>query len=101
MEENNVKEVVEEIKTADEETLKATVEAWYEKTRTQGMKLGALYICAAIEGACRKHLKKGSQSSRRDYERCIEAILKITSVQTQQNDLEEITEEVVNDGPTE
>ena len=40
-EETNIKEVIEEIKTSDEETLRQTIEKWYNTTRTDGLKLGA------------------------------------------------------------
>lgn len=101
MEENtNVVEVVEEIKSADEDTLRSTIEKWYESTRTAGMKIGAQFISAAIFGVIQKHIKKktGAKASLRDYQRCTDEIIKIISVQlTQQNDLEENN----NDGTTE
>ena len=94
MAEENIKEVIEEIKGADEETLRSTVEKWFESTRTAGMKLGAQYISAAIFGVIQKHLKKKAKPSLRDYQRCIDEIIRIISVQlTVQNDSEE---DVVN-----
>ena len=61
-EETNVKEIVEEIKNADEETLQKTIEDWFERTRTQGLKIGAQYISAAIFGIIQKHmLRRRSQ----------------------------------------
>ena len=99
-EETNMKEVVEEIKGADEETLHSTIEKWLESTRTQGMKIGAYFISAAIFGVIQKHIKKktGAKPSLRDYQRCTDEIMKIISVQlTQQND----SEEKENDGTTE
>lgn len=92
MEENKViSQAVEEIKSADETNLKETVEKWFNETRTAGMKLGAYYISAGVYGIIQKHLKKGNQASRRDFERCVDEILKVVSVQlnTKQNDLEE------------
>lgn len=93
MEENtNVAEVVEEIRSADEETLRSTVEQWFESTRTAGMKIGAQFISAAIFGVIEKHIRKktGAKASLRDYQRCTDEIIKIISVQlTPQNDLEE------------
>lgn len=93
MEENtNVTEVVEEIRSADEETLHTTIEKWFESTRTAGMKIGAQFISAAIFGVIEKHIKKktGAKASLRDYQRCTDEIIKIISVQlTPQNDLEE------------
>lgn len=102
MEENtNVAEVVEEIRSADEDTLRSTIEKWLESMRSAGMKIGAQFISAAIFGVIQKHIKKktGAKASLRDYQRCIDEIIKIISVQleTQQND----SEENENDGTTE
>ena len=103
MEETNIKEVVEEIKGADEKTLRETVEKWFESTRTAGMKIGATYISAAIYGVIKKHTKKAGKVSLNDYKRMTAEILNIIAVQlTQQNDSEEnITEENENDGTAE
>ena len=102
-EETNMKEVVEEIKGADEETLRETVEKWFESTRTAGMKIGAQFISAAIFGIIKKHTKKAGKVSLNDYRRMTDEIIKIISVQlTQQNDLEEtIVEENKDDRTTE
>lgn len=92
MEETNIVDVVEEIRGADEETLRSTIEKWFESTRTAGMKIGAQFISAAIFGVIQKHIKKknGAKASLRDYQRCTDEIIKIISVQiTPQNDLEE------------
>lgn len=103
MEETKMSEVVSEIKGASEEELREVIEKWFEQTRTSGMRLGAQFISAAVYGAIEKNLKKGSQSSLRDYQRTIKRIIEIVSVQlTQQNDLEEAevveaAEEVVDD----
>lgn len=98
-EEVNIQEVVEEIQNSDEETLRTTVEKWFESTRTQGMKIGAKYISAGIFGVIKKHLKKASNPSLRDYKRCVEEIVQIISVQlTVQNDS---VEENENDGTAE
>ena len=101
-EENKTTGVVEEIKGASEEELKKVIEEHFEAVRTQGMKIGAQLIAAAVYGAVEKNLKKGSNSSLRDYQRAVKRILEIVSIQlTQQNDLEitedDVTEEVVND----
>lgn len=102
-EETNVKEVVEEIKNADEETLQKTIEDWFERTRTQGLRIGAQYISAAIFGVISKHIIKKAKPSLRDYRRCIDEIVKIVSVQikqqdTQQNDSEtDIDEQLQED----
>ena len=103
MEETKMSDVVSEIKGATEEELREVIEKWFENTRAQGMKIGANYIAAAVYGAIEKNLKKGSNSSLRDYQRAIKRIIEIVSVQlkqdeTQQNDLEEnATEEIAND----
>ena len=102
-EEINMTEVVDEVKNANEDELKKVIEEHFEAVRTQGMKIGASFISAAVYGAIEKNLKKGSSSSLRDYQRTIKRIIEIVSVQlkqkeTQQNDSEEVTEEVANDG---
>ena len=89
----NLSEVANEIKNANEEELKKNIEQWYEKTRTQGMKLGAQMISAAIAGVIEKNLSKKQNPSLRDYKRMTDSIIKIVSVQikqtsTEQNNLE-------------
>ena len=102
MEEMNMSAVVDEIKGASEDELKAVIEKWFESTRTDGMKIGAQYIAAATMGKIQKHLDKPGKPSLRDYERCIADIQKMLLVQlTKQNDLETTSEEVVNDGTAE
>lgn len=106
MEETKMSDVVAEIKGASEEELREVIEKWFESTRTSGMRIGAQFISAAVYGAIQKNLKNGSQSSLRDYQRAIKRVMEIVSVQlkqqeTQQNDLEEATEEVANDGTAE
>jgi vacuolar-type H+-ATPase subunit E/Vma4 len=105
MEETNMSEVVAEVKNASEEELREVIEKWFESTRTQGMRVGASYISAAIYGVIQKHTKKSSPSLR-DYKRMKDEIVKIISVQlkrqeTLQNDLEEVVEENVDDGTAE
>jgi hypothetical protein len=103
-EETNMKEVVEEIKGATEDELREVIEKWFESTRTQGLKIGAQFISAAVFGAIKKHLKKSGKPSLRDYQRCVDEIIGIISVQlTQQNDSEEneVIEENKNDGTAE
>ncbi len=101
MEENkNVSEAVSEIKNADEESLKKVIEDWFERTRTDGMKIGTQFIAAAVMGKIQKHLDKPGKLSLRDYERCIADIKKVLLVQlTKQNDSTEhnTSEEVAND----
>ena len=107
MEENTkVSEAISEIKNADEESLKKVIEDWLERTRTDGMKIGAYFVSAAVAGAIEKNLKDGMKSSHRDFERAIKRVFEIVSVQlkqdeTIQNDSEEAAEEVINDGTAE
>lgn len=96
-EETNISEVVSEIKGTSEEELRKVIEKWFESTRTQGMKIGASYLSAAVYGAIQKHIGKSSPSLR-DYKRMTEEIVKIVSAQlkqseTQQNDLNKTKEE--------
>lgn len=96
----NMSAVVDEIKNADEESLKKVIEDWFERTRTDGIKLGARFIAAAVMGKIQKHLDKPGKISLRDYERCIADIKKVLLVQlTEQNDSTEnnTSEEVAND----
>ena len=96
----NMKEIIEEIKGADEEDLRKVIENWFETTRTAGMKIGAKFISAAIFGVIQKHIIKKEKASLRDYKRMTDEIIKIISVQldTQQNDSKEvITEENINE----
>ena len=109
MAEANIKEAVKEIKESNEESLQKVIEDWFERTRTQGLKLGAQYISAAIFGVISKHIIKKAKPSLRDYKRCIDEIIKIVSVQlnqqnTEQNDSEvdtvkedNINEEIINE----
>lgn len=100
-EKTNMSEVVSEIKNADEDSLQKVVEAWLERTHTDGMKIGAQFIAAAVMGKIQKHLSKPGKSSLRDYERCIADIKMILAVQfTQQNDSNN-KEEITNDGTSE
>lgn len=96
MAEANIKEAVKEIKESNEESLQKVIEDWFERTRTSGMRIGAQYISAAIFGVIQKNIKKknGAKASLRDYKRCVDEIVKIISVQlnqqnTEQNDSEE------------
>lgn len=101
-EENVVSKAMDEIKGANEDELKKVIEEHFEAVRTQGMKIGATYIAAAIMGKIEKHLGKPGKTSLRDHERCIADIKKILSVQlTRQNDLEETVEEEAGDRTTE
>ena len=95
---------MDEIKNANEEELRKFIENWFERTRTDGMRLGAKMIAAGVFGAIQKNLGKKAKVSLRDYERCIKDIRKIISVQlTRQNDSEtnKVVEETANDGTAE
>jgi uncharacterized protein YpuA (DUF1002 family) len=97
-EETKMSEVVDEIKGVSEEELKKVIEEHFEAVRTQGMKIGATYIAAAVMGKFKKHLEKPGKTSLRDYERCVIDIKKMLAVQlTQQNDSEDTTEGTPND----
>ena len=90
MDEQNkvINEAITELQGADETKLKEVIEKWFEQTRTEGLKIGARFISATVAGTIQKHLKKGKEPSKRDFERCIRDIEKIIFVQlTQQNDL--------------
>lgn len=105
MEENkNISEAVSELRNATEEELRELIDKWFERTRTDGMKIGAYFVSAAVAGAIDKNLKDGMKSSHRDFERAIKRVMEIVSVQlkpdeTAQND--SATEEETNDGTAE
>ena len=80
-EETNIHEVAEELRNANEEDLKELIEKWYERTRTDGLRIGAKMISAAVYDEMKKNLKKGKDSSLRDYQRCVDSIYRIISVQ--------------------
>ena len=87
MEEQNkmIKQAVEELKGADEAELEKVIKQWFERTRTDGLKIGAKYMSAAVAGVIEKHLKKTTKPSLRDYQRCVNEIIQIVSVQLKQN----------------
>lgn len=101
MEENkNISEAVSEIRNATEEELRELIEKWFESTRTDGMKIGAYFVSAAVAGAIEKNLKDGMKSSHRDFERAIKRVMEIVSVQLKQDETvqnDSTTEEVTND----
>lgn len=86
-EEVNMSEVIDEIKNANEDELRKVIEAWYEQTRTDGLKIGAKFISAAIYGAMQKHIIKKEKVSLRDYKRMTDEIIKIISVQLQSSEI--------------
>lgn len=98
-EELNIKGAIEEIKSANEDQLKQIIENWFEKTRTDGLKIGASFMSAAIYDVIKKHTKKAGKVSLNDYKRMTAEIINIIAVQlTQQNDSDEnVTEETSND----
>lgn len=93
-EEINVSEAMNEIQNATEDELRAVIEKWYEQTRTDGLKIGAKMISAAIYGIIQKHTKKTAPSLR-DYKRMTDEIIQIISVQLTKQ------EDVTNDGTEE
>ena len=99
MDENKIKEAVAELKNSDEANLQATIEKWFEQTRTAGMKIGAKLIAAGVYSIIQKHLGKKAKSSLNDYRRMTDEILKMVSKQfTKQSDSEEnAVEENSND----
>lgn len=98
-EEINMSEVVQEIKGATEEELRQVIEVWYEKTRTDGLRIGAKMISAAVYSKIQKHTQKKSKVSLNDYRRMTDDIMKLISVQLkEQNDS---NEENVDDGTAE
>lgn len=99
MEETNIKKAIEEIKNTNEDELRKVIEQWFESTRTAGMQIGAKFISAGIFGVIQKHIKKKAKPSLRDYQRCIDEIIKIISVQltTQNSSEQSVTEETSND----
>ena len=106
--ETKIAEAIEEIKQADEETLRQTIEKWYEHTRTQGMRIGAQMMSIGVDNIIKKHTRKPAKVSLRDYERMTAEIQKLIAVPlTQQNDSEEvkadntIVEDHHNDGTAE
>ena len=100
-EETNIKEAVKEIKESDEESLQKVIEDWFERTRNQSIKIGAQYISAAIIGVIQKNIVKKAKPSLRDYKRCIDEIIKIVSVQLNQQNDSETEKENINDGTAE
>lgn len=88
-EQENMTEVIAEVKNATEDDLREVIEKHFKQMRAQGMKVGAVYLAAAVYGTIQKHLKKASPSLR-DYKRMTDDIIKIISVQlgTEQNDSE-------------
>ena len=89
----NLSEVANEIKNKSDEELKKTIEQWYEKTRIQGLKLGARMICAAGTDILTKHIEKKNKPSLRDYKRATEELIHLFSIpikqaETEQNNLE-------------
>ena len=104
MEEQNkmIKQAVEELKGADEAELEKVIKQWFERTRTDGLKIGAKYMSAAVAGVIAKHLKKTTKPSLRDYQRCVNEIIQIVSVQLKQNtEQNDLVVEDNNDGTTE
>ena len=94
MAEANIKEAVKEIKESNEESLQKVIEDWFERTRNQSIKIGAQYISAAIFGVIQKNIVKKAKPSLRDYKRMTDEIIKIVSVQLNQQNIEQNDSEV-------
>lgn len=88
-EETNIPQAIAEIKNANEEELRKVIERWFEATRTDGLKIGAQLISAAVYAAIQKNLNKEGKITMNDYKRAIKEITKIIQVQlTKQSDSE-------------
>ena len=98
-ENTNMTDVISEIKNATEDDLLEVVTKWFDQTRTSGMKIGAQYVSASIFSVIKKHLKKTSSPSLRDYKRCVDEIVGIISVQLVEHN--EVAKENENDGTEE
>jgi hypothetical protein len=103
MENINIKEVIEEIKKTDEETLERIVRKWLDTVRTQSLKIGASYISEAIFDIIKKRIGEKADLTIDDYEYCIYEIIRVISIQFMaRNDAKETTDkENENDGTTE
>ena len=86
MSEEIVAKAAEEIKNASDDKLKETIEDWYEKIHTIGLKTGASYISAVVFGTIQKHVVAKQNPSLRDYKRMTEDIVKIISIQLDRQD---------------
>ena len=63
------------------EELRTLVEDWSQKTREDGMKLGASMISYAVNAIIQKHVGKAAKPTFRDYERMTKDIKKLIAVQ--------------------
>ena len=79
--ETKVTQAVSELRNADEGKLKEVINAWFEQTRTDGMKLGASMISYAVNAIIQKHIGKAAKPTFRDYERMTKEINKLIAVQ--------------------
>ena len=98
-EKTNVSQVVDEINGKDEEQVQKVIERWFDKTRMDGLRLGAQMISIVVDDAIKKNLKDGMNSSHRDFKRAINKIYEIISVQLKQQETvqNDLTEEVTDD----
>jgi transcription initiation factor TFIIIB Brf1 subunit/transcription initiation factor TFIIB len=97
MSEEVIVQAAEEIKNADEEKLKETIKKWYDKTHTQGLRMGASYISAVVYGAYQKHIATKQSASLRDYKRFTDEVIGIVSKQLVREGNKENTEEIENE----
>jgi hypothetical protein len=85
----NIAEVAKEIRDASEEDLRKVIEDWLERTRTQGMKIGAQMMAIGVNAIVQKHLNKPGKNSLNDYKRCMKDMQKFLAVQLKQNETEQ------------
>ena len=78
--ETKVTQAVSELRNADEGKLKEVINAWFEQTRTDGMKLGASMISYAVNAIIQKHIGKAGKPTFRAYERMTKEINKLIAV---------------------
>ena len=103
MENKNIEitNVINEIKTADEENLKKVIEEWFERTRTDGLKIGAQMVSTVVLNIIKTHTKKPGKTSLRDYERMTKDITDLLLVQMKKQKSNNEKEESSDDGSTE
>ena len=89
VDEVKIAEVAKEIREAKEEELRQVIEEWLERTRTQGMKLGAQMMAIGVNAIINKHFNKPGKSSFNDYKRCMKDITNFLAVQLKQNETEQ------------
>jgi hypothetical protein len=92
-----ITEVAKEIREASEEDLREVIETWLERTRTQGMKLGAQMMALGVNAIIQKHLNKPGKNSFNDYKRCMKDISNFLAVQLKQDTTEQNNSTIVGE----